>query len=165
MKLCAKCKQVLPLSNFGTYKGKNRKPGALRAECKKCNAKRHNLYYHSNEKYRLNASESTKKSYQKLRDNTLNYYGAKCNCCGETNKFFLTFHHINGGGSRHRKEIGSGGRTLVQWIVNNNYPNTIEILCFNCNCADGFYGECPHKESQDVNRNVLQQILYNLEFA
>lgn len=49
--------------------------------------------------------------------------------------------HINGGGTKHRKQIGSH---IYNWIKNNEFPEGFQVLCFNCNLAKGFYGVCPH---------------------
>jgi hypothetical protein len=75
------------------------------------------------------------------------YGGTKCICCNETEIRFLTIDHINGGGSKHRAEIGHG-KTIYSWLKNNGYPNGYQVLCYNCNCAKGFYGECPHETAR-----------------
>jgi hypothetical protein len=77
----------------------------------------------------------------------LNHYGngnPHCVCCGESHFQFLALDHINGGGSKHRKEVGNG-TMLYAWIIRNNFPEMFQILCHNCNSAKGFYGQCPHK--------------------
>jgi hypothetical protein len=76
----------------------------------------------------------------------LQHYGGKCACCGETEYKFLAMDHINGNGNKHRKEIGSGGKTLYRWLVKNNFPEGFQVLCHNCNVAKGLYGICPHQE-------------------
>lgn len=57
-----------------------------------------------------------------IREQVITAFGGKCQCCGETDHRFLTLDHING-----RKD-------------------KFQILCFNCNCAKGIYGICPHQE-------------------
>jgi hypothetical protein len=83
--------------------------------------------------------------YKELREKVLNHYGHTCNCCGITESHFLTIEHIKGNGHTHRKQIGQGIHFL-KWIITNNYPNELGLLCYNCNCAKGHYGICPHKE-------------------
>jgi len=73
-----------------------------------------------------------------------NHYGGKCVCCGEDNYKFLVIDHINGGGRKHRKQIGSGGYALIHWLDKNNYPEGFQVLCHNCNAAKAHYGSCPH---------------------
>lgn len=41
--------------------------------------------------------------------------------------------HINGDGSIDRK-LGMADH-IWNWIKNNNYPERLQILCFNCNMA------------------------------
>lgn len=78
------------------------------------------------------------------------HYGGnppKCACCGETTLEFLTIDHVNGGGNKHRKEIGGGGN-FYRWLVKNDFPEGFQVLCMNCNWAKGKYGECPHQKQQ-----------------
>ncbi len=53
--------------------------------------------------------------------------------------------HINGGGSKHRKELGLIGRAFYAWLVHNNFPSGFQTLCHNCNQAKSLYGICPHQ--------------------
>ena len=74
------------------------------------------------------------------------FYGGNpptCACCGESAIEFLCMDHINGGGEKHRKEVGAGVK-LYRWLIKNNYPEGFRVLCHNCNSALGFYGYCPH---------------------
>jgi hypothetical protein len=77
------------------------------------------------------------------RELVIDHYGGKCVCCGETQFEFLALDHINGGGTQHKKEIGTGA--LVEWVIANDFPKDIQVLCHNCNSAKGFYGVCPHQ--------------------
>lgn len=78
----------------------------------------------------------------------LNMYGGRCACCGITEPKFLAIDHINGGGNKHRKTLGSkGGASFYSWLKRNNYPTGFQVLCHNCNMAKGFYGQCPHQEA------------------
>jgi 5-methylcytosine-specific restriction endonuclease McrA len=55
--------------------------------------------------------------------------------------------HINNDGNEHRKKIGRSGRTLVYWIVVNNFPDGFQLLCSNCNQGKRRNGGiCPHKK-------------------
>lgn len=89
------------------------------------------------------------KAYQdRIRAKAIAHYGGACACCGESESIFLTFDHVNGDGAAHRREMGySGGHAIVFWLRKHNYPDTIQLLCYNCNMAKAFgrYG-CPHKE-------------------
>lgn len=81
---------------------------------------------------------------RKIRKMAIDAYGGKCNCCGETTHEFLGIDHINGGGSKHRRELVNQGTTVYLWLKKNQYPLGYQVLCHNCNLAKGFYGKCPH---------------------
>ena len=82
--------------------------------------------------------------YRKLKQEVLDHYGNKCVCCNEAIFEFLSIDHINNNGAAHRKVSGKG-QNFYKWIIENNFPNDLQILCFNCNCAKGFYKRCPHE--------------------
>jgi hypothetical protein len=110
-------------------------------ECKKYAKK----YYWLNRNYILSR---TKERESLLRKEVLDYYGgSKCACCGESTIEFLSIDHINGGGNKHRKEIGKG-RRIYRWLKFNHYPTGFQVLCMNCNHAKGSYGICPHQEKK-----------------
>jgi hypothetical protein len=59
---------------------------------------------------------------------------------------FLSIEHKNGGGRKHREEIG-GNQAIYHWLIQHNFPPEFGLLCFNCNCASGFRGgHCPHQD-------------------
>jgi hypothetical protein len=70
-----------------------------------------------------------------------------CSCCGETRLEFLAIDHIDGGGNLHRKKVGGGGH-FYQHLVNEGFPPGYRVLCHNCNLSLGYYGYCPHQESE-----------------
>jgi len=76
----------------------------------------------------------------------LNHYGAMCACCGISDKEFLTLDHINNDASEYRKsKIHGGGTHSYKYVIDNDFPEDFQILCWNCNCAKGAYGMCPHE--------------------
>jgi hypothetical protein len=82
-----------------------------------------------------------------MRARAFEEYGGKCVCCGETEPAFLVFDHVNDDGAAHRREIG-GASVLIEWIFRENFPDTIQLLCANCNMAKQFNpGGCPHQQS------------------
>jgi hypothetical protein len=101
----------------------------------------------SSQKYQLEHPGASREYHRSRRKSVIEYYGGKCACCGETTYEFLTIDHINNDGAKHRKEIR---KNLYLWIIQNNFPEGFQILCWNCNCAKGFHGECPHKKLVDV---------------
>ena len=158
MPICIWCKKNKDIIDFGKsnlYKnGKNKR-------CKECERKRCSVFYHNNlDKNRKRSLEyhwehrehclaNNRKREEKIRNLIFNHYGRKCECCGETIEQFLSIDHINGGGSRHRRELGSGGRGLYAWIIKNNFPPLFRVLCMNCNFARSKRnnnGICPHQK-------------------
>jgi len=93
--------------------------------------------------HRKSATESKRIVFSKYSNGTM-----VCACCGDGHQLFLTIDHINGGGSRHRREIsrGHGSLPFYRWLIRNGLPDGYQILCYNCNYgkwANG--GVCPHK--------------------
>lgn len=74
------------------------------------------------------------------RRKVIDYYGAICMCCGETEYKFLAIDHVVPIGSRRPR-----GNSTVMQVIREDYPDTFQILCHNCNMAKGFWGECPHQ--------------------
>lgn len=105
----------------------------FRKECWKCRSLKNPNY------------NSHYKTYQqKLKLEAVTAYGGKCECCKEEEILFLTIDHINGGGNKHREEVGSGFR-IYRWLKQQGYPKGFRVLCFNCNCGRQLNnGICPH---------------------
>jgi hypothetical protein len=101
-----------------------------------------------NKNNKTHRNEQTRIRRRKIKELVLNHYGNKCNCpgCDVKEPKFLTIDHIHGGGKKHRKKIGRYGGDFYEWLVINNFPDGFQVLCFNCNCAKGFFGKCPHEE-------------------
>lgn len=104
-------------------------------------------------KENLKSIENTKK----VKKDVIIHYGGKCNCCNETNIAFLVIDHINNDGNIHRKKIfgknvGQAGKQFYKWIIKNNYPLNLQVLCFNCNWGKHHNnGICPHK---NINNEI-----------
>ena len=108
--------------------------------------------------------------YQKTdREELLNAYGHKCECCGETRSEFLSIDHKDRSGYKDRKN-GLYSRRLFQWLKKRGYPKgNFRLLCHNCNQALGLYGYCPHQSihnnepvhSKDTGLYDIHQSRYN----
>lgn len=98
-------------------------------------------YYKNREKHLA----TTKKYQHKVREIVLKYYGGRCECCSESKIPFLSIDHRNGGGGKHRKELGFSGIRFYFWLRKNNYPESFRVLCHNCNQAMAWNRKCPHE--------------------
>lgn len=90
---------------------------------------------------------------RKLRLICIEAYGGACRCCGEKMIEFLQFDHVNDDGAEHRKKVKPG--SICRWLIDNGFPDGIQLLCANCNYAKAQYGRCPHhpdKEVKDASR-------------
>lgn len=54
-----------------------------------------------------------------------------CNHCGFSDLRALSIDHINGGGTRHCKEVGAG-KTFYYWLRKQGFPEGYQTLCANC---------------------------------
>jgi len=154
MRNCTKCGESKPESEFYANRGR------LNSMCKLCKIKAQKTYYHGagservrqyREENRDQRNQDRREWYKKLRCQAIAAYGGGCACCGETEYAFMVFDHVAGGGMRERmKEYGgvrgrSGGHRFLLWLRDNSYPDTIQVLCANCNMAKHFNpGGCPH---------------------
>lgn len=91
-------------------------------------------------------AEKRKRSYTKRRDDVLKMYGGRCSCCGVEDLVFLALDHVQGGGSKFRREHDS--RVAYRLALEEYQPELFQILCHNCNWAKS-HGGCPHKVQRD----------------
>lgn len=151
MKKCRKCGATKQLSEFHKNKAQ---PDGLQPQCKECrcsdqrarnaaNPETARLYRQQNRE-RRNATRAQR--YRILKAQALAAYGGKCACCGESEEAFLVFDHVNDDGAEHRKTVSSG--LIVWWLARHDYPDTVQILCANCNTAKQYApGGCPHQRA------------------
>ena len=127
--------------------------------------KRRELYYQKNHErirnYARNYASKNKERVellkklwkQDLRKTVLLHYSPKlvCTCCGESTYQFLTIDHINGKTKNRNDDSNKSGNSLYLYLRRNNYPVGFQVLCFNCNCAKGIHGACPHQAKPDFH--------------
>lgn len=105
--------------------------------------------YRERNKDRLHAQQAAER--RRVKVEVLNHYAngpARCSCCGEPRIEFLTIDHPDNNGSEERKRLGrQAGITFYRWLRQQGYPPGYGVLCYNCNCAKGFFGACPHKKT------------------
>lgn len=109
------------------------------------------MEYCQRNKARLLSQQKERTRKQKIAVLTA-YGGLICACCGETHLEFLSLNHLNGGGNQHRKEV----KNLYRWLIKNNFPPGYNVLCMNCNFADGkAEGGCPHVRERAERQAAL----------
>lgn len=91
-------------------------------------------------------SVERKNYYRGIRLSIIKKYGGKCVCCGETVFEFLTIDHVQKDGQKHEKTHNGDRLSMYREIAKSPVnKNKFQILCWNCNCAKGSYGKCPHE--------------------
>jgi len=99
-------------------------------------------------KDKLKNFDKLRKQRLEIRNLVFTHYGKICACCGYNLIEFLTIDHINNDGHLHRKTFGSFN---YRWIINNNYPDDLQTLCWNCNMGKAKNkGICPHKSNVNM---------------
>ena len=104
------------------------------------------------------ACNRVKKQYELLRIEVLiKLCGGTphCQCPGCKVQIieFLNIDHVRGDGAKHRRDMGVrrvqgqriGGRAIIYWLRENNYPKGFQVLCANCNKAKGQKRHCPRR--------------------
>lgn len=164
-KRCPRCGAIRPRAAFPA----NRRTGdGLGAYCRACNAERVRLRKVRNRAAGLcvDCGQATPAEgarvycrvcadkyaargtrwHRALRLEVVRYYGGqdpRCACCGEAALVFLTVDHMANDGAAHRRRAKSYVGMLRD-LKTRGFPPGIQVLCFNCNLARGFYGACPH---------------------
>lgn len=123
LRQCTKCGEVKPYREY--HHSKSIKGGYV-YQCKSC------------------AGDYVRKRNRQRKQIVTNRYGGHCFCCGESNLEFLAIHHLNGDGGEHRKTLGTKHNAIIDWLINNNFPDGFQTVCHNCHFALHLYGYCPH---------------------
>jgi hypothetical protein len=92
----------------------------------------------------------TKAYHNEVKRQVMHHYSSgsmACKCCGVTGLPFLSIDHIDGGGRKHRENIGIGtGIRFYFWLRREKYPPGFQVLCHNCNQGKRAHGRCPHTD-------------------
>lgn len=112
-------------------------PPGFRVLCFNCNIK--SWLEHARKTYSKNPL--TIKSRQcvfDLKIKTLEAYGGcVCELCGNEDAEVLGIDHLNGGGNKHRKDMGfHGGQDFYRYLRDNKYPPGYRVLCLSCNNSE-----------------------------
>jgi hypothetical protein len=127
-----RCPQCSTLKDSREFNRKRGVKGGLSYWCRSCTTRRN------------------KKGRQVVKRQALAAYAGdppRCQCpgCAEYREEFLTIDHLNNDGAEHRRAEGVGGSGIYWWLRRNGYPPGFRVLCWNCNCARGQFGYCPHE--------------------
>lgn len=132
-------------------------------KCYKCHEEKDSsLFYATKSKARNFNSRDNKHSYCKecqkkliidakrekrrsLRVTVMKSYGGKCASCGFDDIKALALDHVNDDGAAERKKWKGKMDFFYKKIVDDNFPDTYQVLCANCNAI---------KEWQRVNGEV-----------
>lgn len=127
-KKCIRCKILRNSSSFYlciAHNGRRYRSGV----CRKCTASAAREWRYKN-KERTRAWERDLRI--RLKTKVYNHYGNKCKGCGATEK--LEIDHINNDGHIFRANVISGSsKQYYYWIIRNNFPNDLQLLCRSCN--------------------------------
>lgn len=126
-------------SNCGTGR-----PDEGKKTCPRCLGQAKDRYWKGDG---LTARLAVKRRREELRRLAFDAYGgARCSCCSESVRAFLTIDHVGGGGNRHRRDIGNDSAALYRWLNRTGYPDGFRVLCWNCNWGTHVNGGvCPHQ--------------------
>jgi hypothetical protein len=113
-------------------------------------------------KFRLSFSGKSRRNYccacggryevARLKVEMFEALGFSCACCGENNPLFLSLDHkIEGDGPEQRKRYDTP-QQLIRAARREGWPkDKYQVLCYNCNCAKGFFGVCPHQSGKSAD--------------
>lgn len=133
---CSACREEKPAAEFLNHRGRST---GKQNQCRSCS---HLSGAASYAKHRETTLDYRRRHAAKLRAELIEAYGGACECCGESQPEFLTVDHVNG---RKEGERRLTGMKLWAYVRRLGFPrDEFQLLCFNCNCAKGFFGECPH---------------------
>ncbi len=158
--VCKSCKEEKPFQHYQNGSGRtyyrkmcvmcwsdHRKP--YQSKYRADNVVQLSVYHKDkHERNKTNRNENSKRYYRKLQKIVFDHYGSKCACCGEDEQIFLSIDHKNNDGAEHRKKIGIG-HILFRWIIDHDFPDTLQLLCCNCNLGKHRNGGvCPHESAR-----------------
>ena len=100
--------------------------------CRKCHTSASARQWHRKPtRYRTLIRER----YKKLKLEVLsNYSVGRLGCvrCSFSDIRALSLDHINGGGTKRRRETGRTSRSLYAWLKRSGFPPGYQTLCMNC---------------------------------
>lgn len=132
-KYCTRCNTLRPTVDWSKS---NQNKDGLHGVCRICARETNMAWYKRHRDERLpKIRKNSVDRRRRLKLEVLTHYGAAlgkpmCVTCGEERLPCLTVDHINGGGSEHRRSLGS--KNICQWLKGENFPSGFQTLCMNC---------------------------------
>lgn len=99
----------------------------------------------------------TEVGHLRSRYEAISAYGGVCVCCGERRAILLSLDHKAGDGYLQRSAQGEGTR-LYSWARRNNWPDSLQVLCYNCNLAKRMMLNCPCRDDTRTSEEHLAEI-------
>lgn len=133
-KKCPICKEIKPFAKYVLNPD-----GSIRKHvCKACYGR----------KYRA-----------QLKLEMLEAFGWACQCCGESNPYFLTLDHIADDGAAHRAQyVSRNNEQIYADAKREGWPKErYQLLCMNCNFAKEYYDGCPHERGISTQQ-VIEEL-------
>lgn len=133
MKLCSKCGENKPESNFYI---RDKRTGRLHAQCKQCysqqRAKSYRQHYQKYKAtYRVNAQRRRQRLRDEFRKNMIAYADGKyCIDCGETDSVTFEFDHIDP--ATKSFNVSQAVRLGYSWEKVLEEIKKCQIVCANC---------------------------------
>lgn len=87
---------------------------------------------------------------ERIRGEAIDKYGGVCTCCGESEKAFLCFDHVDGGGRAERSTRKTHGVGWYRELVSMPQRTDLQVLCANCNLAKERASGCPHQRTGEL---------------
>lgn len=113
--------------------------------CEPCRTTRHTKQKAMRDRRLDHYNEVRRLREQGNRLRALQKYGGICACCGIDYPPYLEFDHINGGGTKERKEIKHGAFYIQ--LLRQPVRSDIQLLCGNCHNAKSRGIVCRSHES------------------
>ena len=122
----------------------------LSGKCLRCGGQKVDREISNCIKCRSKRALQNKAQKKAIQEAVLNAYGRACSCCGEAEPLFLQLDHVNDNGADHRRKVGT---RMWRWAKDNKFPDSLQLLCCNCNQGKRLNGGiCPHVSLRDSSQ-------------
>jgi hypothetical protein len=95
-----------------------------------CTRKAGRLFYRRNPEWYINRQNTARYTVM------VHYSGSEqpfCKQCGYSDIRALQLDHINNDGYINRRKGIKAGHAFYSWLIKNGFPDTVQVLCANCN--------------------------------